>query len=78
MRITDKDLEQCVTIINKRLRTDAYQLDQAYGGNKLIKREKSGGYRDQLSTGYVTKKELYLAMSGFIDGIDAEFEAQNV
>ncbi len=72
MRITDKDLEQCVTIINKRLKTDAYQLNQAYGGNKLIKRENNGGFSNQLSTGYVTKKELYFAMSGFIDGIDTK------
>ena len=72
MKITDKDLEQCVTIINKRLKTDTYQLDQAYGGNKLIKQNPKGGFDNMLSTGYVTKKELYLAMSGFIDGIDTK------
>lgn len=50
-----------------------YHLDQAYGGNKLVRMQNaSGGISDVLSTGFVSKRELYNHIQSFIRGIEAK------
>jgi hypothetical protein len=49
-----------------------YHLMGAYGGHKLVQiTSHGGGVRDVLGTGYVSKRELYRAVSAYLDGIDA-------
>lgn len=49
-----------------------YHLDSAYGGHKLVRMDnESGGIRDVLSTGFVSKRELYQAMQSFLRGLEA-------
>jgi hypothetical protein len=49
-----------------------YYLMGAYGGHKLVQiTNYGGGVRDVLGTGYVSKRELYRAVSAYLDGIDA-------
>lgn len=49
-----------------------YYLEGAYGGHKLVQiTNYGGGVRDVLGTGYVSKRELYRAISAYLDGIDA-------
>jgi len=49
-----------------------YYLMGAYGGTKLVQiTNYGGGVRDVLGTGYVSKRELYRAISAYLDGIDA-------
>ena len=49
-----------------------YYLMGAYGGHKLVQiTNYGGGVRDVLGTGYVSKRELYRAISAYLDGIDA-------
>ena len=49
-----------------------YHLMGAYGGHKLVQiTNYGGGVRDVLGTGYVSKRELYRAISAYLDGIDA-------
>jgi len=49
-----------------------YHLMGAYGGQKLVQiTNYGGGVRDVLGTGYVSKRELYRAISAYLDGIDA-------
>ena len=67
-RITNKDLIKQVARINELLETDTYELDSAYGGVKLIRKD---GWSDVLNCGYTTKRKLYDLMAAFIDGIKA-------
>lgn len=49
-----------------------YYVEGAYGGHKLVQiTNYSGGVRDVLGTGYVSKRELYRAIGAYLDGIDA-------
>jgi hypothetical protein len=49
-----------------------YHLMGAYGGHKLVQiTNHGGGVRDVLGTGYASKRELYRAISAYLDGIDA-------
>ena len=49
-----------------------YYLMGAYGGHKLVQiTNYGGGVRDVLGTGYASKRELYRAVSAYLDGIDA-------
>ncbi len=49
-----------------------YYLMGAYGGHKLVQiTNYGGGVRDVLGTGYASKRELYRAISAYLDGIDA-------
>lgn len=44
-----------------------YYLDQAYGGNKLVRTDnESGGIREISSGGFITKKELYNQIHGML------------
>lgn len=49
-----------------------YHLDWAYGGVSLHRMDnESGGVRDVLGIGHVSKATLYSAMFAFIAGLDA-------
>jgi hypothetical protein len=49
-----------------------YHLDGAYGGWKLLRICDDGhGCTEALSTGYVSKRELWEAMRAFLDGLEA-------
>ena len=49
-----------------------YYVEGAYGGHKLVQiTNHGGGVRDVLGTGYASKRELYRAVSAYLDGIDA-------
>jgi hypothetical protein len=64
-RITVKDLEQAIEVINSKI-TDKIELSQAYGGFKV---ERSQGHNDLLSTGYISKAELYKLLQAFNAGL---------
>lgn len=83
-RITQKDLEWLVKIINNRAKSPQepynearqanignYHLDYAYGGVKLVRMcNEHGGIRTISSGGYGTKRELYNWMEAFLYGLD--------
>jgi hypothetical protein len=78
-RITQKDLEVLVKDINNlsgfenpTYRTvGSYQLSYAYGGVKLVKiGNESGGQTTVSNSGYGTKRELYIFLRGFLNGLD--------
>ena len=69
MKITMKDLEMILDRINELV--PGHELDSAYGGWKLafvgVPRK---GYRDVLSTGFTTKKDLYTNMWSYLKGLE--------
>ena len=81
-RITDKDLERLVLLINKANYTPEkpyddqgkaaignYHLDSAYGGVKLVRMVNAGGGIREISTGgYGTKRELFCWMDAYLTG----------
>ncbi len=55
-----------------------YHLDHAYGGVSLFQMDnESGGVRDVLQCGHVSKPQLYSLMHAFLRGIDAHKNAAN-
>lgn len=76
MRVTKDILKDMVRKINRQLNASeepcingewqvgSYYLDQAYGGNRLVRVCcTNGSVRDALETGYVSKKELFKAIN---------------
>jgi len=84
MSITIKDLENRVNYLNRitnspnesyskdnKANIGNFYLSGAYGGYQLERIcNSSGGCDVVLSTGYVSKKELYYAVNNFINGIN--------
>ena len=69
--MTRQELDNLVEIINESLNTDTYYILRAYGGNKLVRIvNPSGGVKDVSSGGYITQKELYYYIIGFLNGLD--------
>ena len=83
-RITQRDLESTVSIINRttgnqekswggpgQANIGNYHLDYAYGGVKLIQMtNEHGGCRDILRCGYTTKRLLYGLLCAFLEGLE--------
>jgi len=63
-RITVKDLERQITIIN-RITGECYNLGSAYGGYRL---ERNG--QCVLNCGYIPKRDLYNRIDSFIYGLE--------
>lgn len=83
-QITQSNLQAVVDRINRTLdcpmssyadgksQVGNYHLDHAYGGVALYQMDnESGGCRDVLQMGHVTKRELYQAMHCFLRGVGA-------
>lgn len=70
MNITEKMLYTRVDLICAWLNTDKVYLSGAYGGWRVEIKEKDGGARDLLDTGYISKPNLWLAMTAFLKGYD--------
>lgn len=84
-RISINDLEQKVqrineiegmaiepySMINGKLTPNAgnYHLDQAYGGVKLVRMCQQGTGTTNITTGFITKKELYYKLDAIITGL---------
>ena len=68
-RITNKQLEQLVTIINNRLPGGDYSISYM-GGVRLVSHNESTDVSPRLTAG-----QLYLWLHAFIDGIDAQVES---
>lgn len=49
-----------------------YFIDSAYGGVKLQRVTSDGGGVTSISSGYVTKRELYKFMHAFLSGLEAK------
>lgn len=82
-RITQKDLENLLTLINTKAgygpnppynTVGAYTLSSAYGGWKIEVFCQGGGVRT-ITNGYVTKRELYGQMQAFLRGLTIKQEA---
>jgi hypothetical protein len=80
IRITDKDLQKLVDLINelqgfkdvKYNTVGAYKVHSSYGGVKLVKVfNNGGGVIDISQDGYGTKKELYIFLKGFLSGLES-------
>jgi hypothetical protein len=78
-RVTKKELEQLVDVMNRREvdkprrlypELGCYYLMGAYGGQKLVQIvNKSGGVRDVFPhLGYTSKKELAQSIRAFLEG----------
>lgn len=88
MRIVLSDLELLVKRINEATNSPVerssmvdsrritnighFCLDRAYGGNKLVKIVSEGGAQENITHGYVSKKELYKLMQSFLSGINSK------
>jgi hypothetical protein len=48
-----------------------YHLDGAYGGYKLCQMVNDGGGVRDVTSGYVSKRELYNLMQAFLSGIES-------
>lgn len=46
-----------------------YYIAKAYGGNKLVRVASEGGGIEEITYGFVPKKELYKLMSTYINGM---------
>ena len=92
MRITNKQLENKIELLNKitnspstpytmtngRLEANAnnYHLAGAYGGVTVHRMANSGGgVYTPFGCGYVTKKELYIRLTSFINGYELAKES---
>ncbi len=73
-RIREQDLQEKVNVINNQLKIHDYQfhIDCAYGGVKLVKEILTGGI-EEISSGYVTKRELNTFLEGFLEGMKWTF-----
>jgi hypothetical protein len=78
-RITTAMLESLLDAINKKAGFDkpkysevgSYTLDWAYGGVKLEKFCNTGGGVVSITSGFVSKSELYYQMQAYISGFCA-------
>ena len=84
-RISIKDLEHQVKRINEiegmaiepytsidgKITPNAgnYHLDQAYGGVKLVRMCQQGTGTTNITTGFISKKELYYKLDAIITGL---------
>lgn len=80
-RITEAQLEAVVQRINITMKTPQeyykdgkacpgnYHLDYAYGGVALYQNVSTGGERDALCSGHVTKRDLYHRMQSYLYGL---------
>ena len=91
MRITKEHLENKIELLNKitnspstpytmingRLKANAnnYHLAGAYGGVNVHRMAATGGVYAPFGCGYVTKKELYIRLTSFIDGYELAKES---
>ncbi len=72
LRIYERDLYSILEDINDLLpANDHVEVSCAYGGYKV---EFCKGHRDLLSTGYITKKELYFRIAGYLTGLQQGLE----
>ena len=86
MRITSKDLEILCKRINEitgnklepytrdenrnKANIGTYYIDMAYGGNKLVQISNDGGGVNEITYGYVSKRELYNSMQAYKSGLE--------
>ena len=49
-----------------------YCLDGAYGGWKLVRTMNDGGGIDEITYGFVSKRELYDLINAYIKGVESE------
>jgi len=91
MRITKEHLENKIellneitnspsspyTTINGKLKSNInnYHLAGAYGGVNVHRMAATGGVYTPFGCGYVTKKELYIRLTSFIDGYELAKES---
>ena len=80
IRITDKDLQKLVNLINdlkgfkdvKYNTVGAYIIHFSYGGVSLAQViNNGGGVIDISQGGYGTRKELYIFLKGFLSGLES-------
>lgn len=85
-RITEKHLHGLIARLNDEtgnpdtyrmpncgpINVGNYHIDWAYGGCQLVQTSNtSGGVRNVLSSGFVTKRELYDLICAYLKGIEA-------
>jgi len=78
-RTTLEQLRTLVNIINRRAGFEnpawntigSYHLGGAYGGWKLERVVSSGGGIESITSGYVSKKELFHELHAFLRGMEA-------
>ena len=46
-----------------------YHLDRAYGGNKLVRTMNHSGGIEEVTRGFISKRELYEQMKSFLMGL---------
>jgi hypothetical protein len=80
IRITDKDLQKLVDLINelqgfknvKYNTVGAYLIHSSYGGVSLVQvMNNGGGVVDVSQHGYGTKKQLHIFLKGFLSGLES-------
>ena len=77
-KITKRDLDETVARINRIMGiTDpkwnivgSYVLEGAYSGWKLARIENVHGGQSDITSGYISKRELYNQMHAFIRGLE--------
>ena len=88
MRITNNDLELVCNRINEVTNSPLeysnkdkekfesnighYHIDKAYGGNKLVRTVNNGGAIEEITYGFLPKRELYNQMQSFLRGIESK------
>jgi hypothetical protein len=86
MRINKKDLEILVNRINKitnspmeyalkvdgkyKIQVGHFHLDGAYGGWKLVRTVNDGGAIEEITYGFISKRELYEKMKAYLSGLE--------
>lgn len=67
LRVYEKDLYSIIEDVNDLLpENDKVEVSCAYGGYKI---EFCKGHSDLLSTGFITKEELYFRIAGYLIGL---------
>lgn len=51
-----------------------YYIDKAYGGNKLVQICNDGGAINEITYGFVSKRELYNMMQAYLRGLETNKE----
>jgi hypothetical protein len=77
MRITLKDLELAVKLLNEETNNYNYQLDGAYGGWKLVVKTEFGGIRE-ITTVRMNKHDLYYTIGAIQTTIQEEKRLENL
>lgn len=85
-RVTDRDLDRLCDRINELTGSPMrpwgpdganvgnYHIGSAYGGVRLERMfNTGGGITTPLRSGYVSRRELYEALSAFIAGLETEY-----